>query len=175
VKRHDLLLRAFAQVRKQLQDAHLLIVGAGPLLADLRRLAAELGVDRVTHFLGYQSEPQRYLHLIDVFALTSASEGIPQALLEASAAGIPAVASHVGGVPEVIEDGRTGLLFPNGDVEAFTCGILALLKDRERARRMGGAARARVEFLFHIRRMAAEYHSQFLELLGSKDCGSKRG
>jgi glycosyltransferase involved in cell wall biosynthesis len=170
VKRHDVLLRAFAQVRQQMEEAHLLIVGAGPLMADLASLAAEFGVDRVTHFLGYQPEPQRYLHLIDIFALTSVSEGIPQALLEASSAGIPAVASQVGGVPEVIDHGRTGLLFPSGDVNALTRGIITLLKDREMARRIGGAARERVESLFHIRRMAADYHSQFLELLGRKEC-----
>jgi glycosyltransferase involved in cell wall biosynthesis len=166
VKRQDLLLRAFARVREQVPEARLLLVGDGPLLEQLQGLAAELGVGGATHFAGYQPEPQRYLHLIDVFALTSASEGIPQALLEASAAGIPSIASQVGGIPEVIEEGRSGLLFPSGDQGALTGGILALLTEADLARRLGESARDRVESLFHIRRMAAEYHEQFLELLG---------
>jgi glycosyltransferase involved in cell wall biosynthesis len=168
VKRQELLLRAFAQVREQVPRAHLLLVGDGPLMGELRGLAAQLGVAGATHFVGYQAEPQRYLHLIDVFALTSASEGIPQALLEAAAAGIPAVASRVGGVPEVIDDGRTGLLFPSGDQGGLTRGILTVLTDPGLARRLGEAARDRVESLFHIRRMARDYHQQFLELLGRR-------
>jgi glycosyltransferase involved in cell wall biosynthesis len=165
VKQQDLLLRAFARVREQVPGARLLLVGDGPLLADLQGLATQLGVAKVTHFVGYQPEPQRYLPLLDVFALTSASEGIPQALLEASAAGIPSVASQVGGVPEVIDHGRTGLLFPNGNQDALIAAMFGLLTDPGRARRMGEAARGRVESLFHIRRMAKDYHQQFLELL----------
>jgi sugar transferase (PEP-CTERM/EpsH1 system associated) len=165
VKCQDLLLRAFARVREAVPGAHLIIVGDGPLKQELEGLAGELGVAGAAHFLGYQAEPQRYAQLFDVFALTSASEGIPQALLEASAAGIPAVASRVGGIPEVIEDGRTGWLFPPGDVAALTRGILRFLTDRELARRIGEAACERVEALFHIRRMAEDYHGQFLELL----------
>jgi glycosyltransferase involved in cell wall biosynthesis len=170
VKRQDLLIRAFARVRKEVPNAHLVLVGGGPLLADLEGLATELEIAGVTHFTGYQPEPERYLHLLDVFALTSASEGIPQALLEASAAGIPAIASQVGGVPEVIDHGRSGMLFPSGDQDALTRGLLTLLTDSTFARRISAAARARVEALFHIRRMAQEYHQQFLELLGRKGC-----
>jgi glycosyltransferase involved in cell wall biosynthesis len=168
VKRQDLLLRAFAQVRQRVPQAHLVVIGDGPLRGDLRALATELGVDGVTHFTGYQPEPQRYLPLIDVFALTSASEGIPQALLEASSAGIPAIASRVGGVPEVIDHDRTGLLFSSGDQDALVRGIIALLTDMGLARDLGAAARDRVERLFHIGRMAKDYHQQFLHLLERK-------
>jgi glycosyltransferase involved in cell wall biosynthesis len=168
VKQQDLLIRAFALVRQRVPEANLLLVGDGPLKTELQDVAKQLGVDRVTHFAGYQPEPQRYLHLIDVFALTSASEGIPQALLEASAAGIPAVASRVGGVPEVIDDGRTGFFFPSGDQYALTAHLVALLTNSNLARRMAEAARSRVESHFHIGRMAREYHQQFLELLTRK-------
>jgi glycosyltransferase involved in cell wall biosynthesis len=168
VKRQDLLLRAFAGLRQRVPDAHLVVVGGGPLEQNLRDLAAELGVSACCHLVGYQQEPQRYLHLFDVFTLTSESEGIPQALLEASAAGIPAVAAHVGGIPEVIADGQSGLLFPSGDMEALADGVASLLANPDLAGRLGAAARARVESLFHIRRMAADYHYQFLELLGRR-------
>jgi glycosyltransferase involved in cell wall biosynthesis len=175
VKQQHLLIRAFARVRERVPKAHLILVGDGPLMGELRSLASQLGVGSVTHLVGYRPEPQRYLPLLDVFALTSSSEGIPQALLEASSAGIPAVASRVGGVPEVIDDGRTGLLFSNGDQNALTAGILALLTDLLLARRMGAAARDRVESLFHIRRMAREYHEQFLELLWRKGWQGRSG
>jgi glycosyltransferase involved in cell wall biosynthesis len=168
VKRQELLLQAFAQVLKKSPHAHLLFVGEGPRLKELQELARQLNVADVTHFAGYQTEPQRFLHLIDVFTLTSESEGIPQALLEAAAAGIPAIASSVGGIPEVIDNGRTGLLFPSGDVDALAAGIATLLSDHERARRMGDASRERIEALFHIGRMANDYHQQFLELLSRK-------
>jgi sugar transferase (PEP-CTERM/EpsH1 system associated) len=174
VKRQDVLLRAFARLRERVPEAHLVLVGDGPRQEELRALATQLGVGAVTHFAGYQSEPQRYLDLIDVFVLTSASEGIPQALLEASAAAIPAVCSRVGGIPEVIDEGRTGLLFPSGDQDSLTEGVLTLLTDPQLARRLGEAARARVESLFHIRRMAAEYHQQFLEMLEEKGCSGSR-
>jgi glycosyltransferase involved in cell wall biosynthesis len=168
VKRQDLLIRAFARVRERIPEAHLVLVGDGPLRKDLERLATDLRASEVIHFTGYQAEPQHYLQLIDVFALTSASEGIPQALLEASAAGIPAIASRVGGVPEVIDHGRTGILFPSGDLEALNRGLLVLLSNTQLARGLGEAARDRVESLFHIGRMATDYHNQFLELLARK-------
>jgi sugar transferase (PEP-CTERM/EpsH1 system associated) len=169
VKQQHLLLRAFKQILDKVPRVHLLFVGDGPLLADLRRLARDLAVESVTHFAGYQSQPQRYLHVIDIFALTSASEGIPQALLEASAAGIPVVSSRVGGVPEVVDHGRTGLLFDNGDHQGLAHCLMALLNDDKLARRLAEAARLRVESTFHIGRMASEYHRQFLELLERKD------
>jgi glycosyltransferase involved in cell wall biosynthesis len=168
VKRQDLLIKAFAQVRRQLPQTHLLLVGEGPLLPALQRLVADLDVDLVTHFVGYQPEPHGFLHLMDVFVLTSVSEGIPQALLEASVAGVPAVASRVGGVPEVIEADRTGLLFPSENLDALTEAILNVLRNPDPARERAEAARIRVESLFHIRRMAHDYHQQFLELLRHK-------
>jgi glycosyltransferase involved in cell wall biosynthesis len=172
VKRQDLLLKAFAQLRQRIPQAHLLIIGDGPLKAELQNLAKQFGIEQVTHFVGYQAEPQKFLHLCDVFALTSASEGIPQALLEACAAGIPAVGSRVGGVPEVIEHGRTGLVFAHGDKDGLTACLVNLLHDPDFARSLAEAARSHVEAHFHIRRMAREYHQQFVELLGRQSSPS---
>src|SRR5262249_55707283 len=115
IKRQDVLIRAFARVAARHPESRVLLVGDGPLRAVLEALAAPLGVgDRVT-FAGYRDRPERFLRLMDVFALTSRSEGMPLAILEAWAAGLPVVASRVGGIPEVVADGRTGLLFPAGD------------------------------------------------------------
>jgi glycosyltransferase involved in cell wall biosynthesis len=179
VKRQDVLLRAFARLRARVPDARLLVVGDGPLRAPLRRLAEGLNLGGSAHFVGYQPQTERYYQAMDIFALTSQSEGIPQAVLEASVAGLPVIASRVGGVPEVIEDGRTGLLFPPGDEGALAEGLCALAGDRGRARRLGEAARERVEARFDVRRMADIYHRHFLELLrrgpGREAAGRRRG
>jgi glycosyltransferase involved in cell wall biosynthesis len=168
VKRQDVLIRAFARVRQAVADAHLVLVGDGPLLQDLTALAASLGVGDAVHFAGYQPHSGPFLRAMDVFALTSRSEGMPQAVLEASVTGLPVVASRVGGLPEVIEEGVTGLMFPSGDDAALASALCGLLEDPARRRALGGAARARVEGTFSVARMAGDYHRAFLELLGGR-------
>jgi glycosyltransferase involved in cell wall biosynthesis len=165
VKRQDLLLHAFARLRARVPTAHLMVVGEGPLRSSLQDLAARLGLAGAAHFTGYQAETERFYPAMDVFALTSRSEGIPQAVLEASVAGLPVVASRVGGVPEVIEDGQTGLLFSDGDEDALTTRLALLFGDGDRARRLGAAGRERVAARFDVRLMAETYHRHFLELL----------
>jgi glycosyltransferase involved in cell wall biosynthesis len=98
IKRQDLLLSAFARVRERVPDAHLVLVGDGPLLGPLRGLAGDLGLAECVHFAGYQDRPERFYPLMDVFALTSESEGMPQSVMEAGAARVPVVASRVGGL-----------------------------------------------------------------------------
>ena len=115
VKRQDVLLRGFARLVANRPSSHLLIVGEGANRAGLESLAAALGISSKVTFAGYASRPERFLAAMDVFALTSDSEGMPLSILEAWAAGKPVVASRVGGVPELIEDGRNGLLVPAGD------------------------------------------------------------
>ncbi|MGH7135110.1 MAG: glycosyltransferase, partial [Pirellulales bacterium] len=145
IKRLDLLLESFAKLLSAVPDAHLLIVGDGPLRCELERLAASRLPAGQFHFVGYQAEPERYLALMDVFALTSRSEGMPLSILEAWAAGAPVVASAVGGVPELIADGDTGLLFPYEDTKAATTAMTRLLSDPDLAARLAAAGRARVE------------------------------
>jgi sugar transferase (PEP-CTERM/EpsH1 system associated) len=168
IKCQDLLIRAFARVRQQLGCAHLVLVGDGPRLRELRTLSSDLGVGDCVHFPGYQPSSAPYLRIMDVFALTSRSEGMPQAVLEASVAGVPVVASRVGGLPEVIVDRQTGLLFGPGDESALAWAIEELLGDEGMRRRIGAAGKARVETSFSVARMAAEYHRDFLEILGTR-------
>ena len=164
VKRQDVLIHSFSSLRKSVPSAHLILVGDGPLRSELEQLVDSLGLKDSVHFVGYQPEAWKYLHMMEVFALTSSSEGMPQAVLEASVAGIPVVASRVGGLPEVIDDGRTGILFPPGDVDSLTRSLVELSTCELKARRMGAAARTLVESKFNIRRMASDYHRHFLEL-----------
>ena len=176
IKRQDVLLRAFALIRQRRPEAHLLLVGDGPRRAELEVLARDLGVAPWVRFAGYQARPECYLAAMDVFALTSQSEGMPLAVLEAWAAGVPVVASRVGGVPELIEDGRTGLLFPPGDEAALAAALDRLLSSPDDARRLAGAAREAVRSRYDVRVMAATYQGHYRELLaanrGEKRCAS---
>jgi len=165
IKCQDLLINAFADLRLKVNDAHLLLVGDGPRMQDLRRLAATLALDGSVHFAGYQAQTQHYLQAMDVFALTSRSEGMPLVVLEAWAAGLPVVASRVGGLPEMIQHGQNGLLFDTGNQPALLAAFDRLLADKELARKMGHAGQRQVLENSHRRKMAGNYHQQYLELL----------
>jgi sugar transferase (PEP-CTERM/EpsH1 system associated) len=166
VKRQDVLLRGFASLKSQMPEAHLLLVGDGPLLENLRYLAKELGLESLVHFAGYQANPEAYLQCMNVFALTSESEGMPLSVLEAWAAGVPVVASRVGGLPELIDDGQTGLLFPPNEDRTLATIFYQLLKDDALAGALGASGRERVESVFGLGRMAADYQRHYLQLLG---------
>ncbi|MBY0527654.1 MAG: glycosyltransferase [Gemmataceae bacterium] len=166
VKRQDVLLAAFARVRKQRPDAHLLLVGDGPLRDLLRQLAERLDVARFVHFAGYQPHPEQFLQGMDVFALTSRSEGMPLAVLEAWAAGVPVVASRVGGLPEMVND-QIGVLFPPGDEAALARALESLLTNPVRARHLAEAAQAHVRAEYDVGGMVETYQRHYRELLGS--------
>ena len=166
VKRQDVLIQSFAELRRSVPGAHLVIVGDGPLKNELLNLIGELDLESSVHLAGYQAEAWKYLFVMDCFALTSRSEGMPQAVLEAAIAGLPIVATRVGGLPEVIEDGRTGILIEPNDPAALTRALLTILSDSETAQEMGHAVQRLVESRFHVRRMAQVYHQHFVEILG---------
>ncbi len=161
IKQQDLLLRAFARISERLPEARLLLVGDGPLMGSLRQLAQDLGQAERVHFAGYQARPERYLQVMDLFALTSRSEGMPLAVLEAWAAGLPVLASDVGGLPELIDPGRNGHLFRSGDEAGLADGLYQLLRDREYARRLGTAGRQLVTDRYDVRHMAQAYDEHY--------------
>jgi sugar transferase (PEP-CTERM/EpsH1 system associated) len=161
IKRQDLLLSAVAQI----PDAHLLLVGDGPRLGALRELARDLKIEDRAHFAGYQSQPEMYLRAMDLFALTSRSEGMPLAVLEAWAAGLPVVASRVGGLPDLIEEGRTGLLFAPDDQASLILALSNLLHDQRLTRRLGDAGREQVRSAYSVERMATDYEQVYRQLL----------
>ncbi len=157
IKNHASLLRAMPQVIQAYPDATLLIVGDGPLRADLERQASELGLGRHVRFLGTRDDVPELLVALDVVVLCSFSEGLSLTLLEEGAAGLPAVATSVGGNPEIVEDGQTGLLVPVGDEEALARAIISLLADPERAHAIGQAARLQFMREFTLARMVSCY------------------
>jgi sugar transferase (PEP-CTERM/EpsH1 system associated) len=169
IKRQDILIRAFQLVLRRVPDAHLLIVGDGPAMGELRELVASLHIGARVHFVGYQPRPEAYLHAMDVFALSSRSEGMPLAVLEAWAGGVPVVATRVGGLPELIDDASTGVLVDFGDNDALAGALCDLIADTGFARRLGEAGKDRVESLFSLRRMADEYQRHYVELLGRRE------
>jgi glycosyltransferase involved in cell wall biosynthesis len=148
IKDHATLLRSIARLAPRWPHLHLVIVGEGTLRAELTSLAAELGVGNIVRFAGLRPQHPSFHYLFDISALSSVSEGFPNSVVEAMAAGRPVVATRVGGVPDAVRDGETGLLVPASDPSALATAIEALLADRARATAMGlaGAYRARAEY-----------------------------
>jgi len=159
-KDYPTLLRAFARQR----GAVLLIAGDGPQEAELRALARELAVD--ARFLGRVDEMPALMNAADALVLSSVVEGLPMALIEAAASGLPAVATDVGGVREVVLDGHTGFVAPPRDPAALAAAMarLAALSPQERAR-MGVAARAHAVARFDLKLVAAEWDRAYRQLL----------
>jgi glycosyltransferase involved in cell wall biosynthesis len=165
IKRQDILIRGFAKLRSQVPNLHLLLVGDGVMREPLSDLAADLGIGEFVHFAGYQSDTASYLGLMSVFALTSRSEGMPLGILEAWAAGVPVVASRVGGVPELIEHDRNGLLFDAGDVDGFAATSGRLFNDPVLREELRTSALQGVRRDFDLRTMAHRYDQEYRRLL----------
>ena len=156
-KDQDGLIRAFARVHAQRPDTALVLVGDGELRASLQATAAAAGVAPAVHFLGDRSDVPALLQGLDLFALSSLSEGYSMALLEAAASALPIVATDVGGNAEIVHDGRTGLLVPDGDPAALAEAIGQLLDAESLAVTLGGAARAWMLEHGSLEAMAARY------------------
>ena len=133
-------------------SARLRIAGDGPGRADLEAEIARLGLGQAVALLGTRPDVDELLAASDVFVLSSASEGLPMSVLEAMAAGLPVVASAVGGVPELVRDGETGLLVPPGDAAALGAALARLVADPALAGRLGAAGRRLVERDFSVAR-----------------------
>jgi glycosyltransferase involved in cell wall biosynthesis len=147
------LIEAAATLRREFPTLVIMIAGSGPLRESLEHGAAKLGVSDIVRFVGFQSDVQLVLDALDVFALTSLTEALPYALLEAMATELPAVGSAVGGVPEVIVPWQTGFLVPARASDRLAVTLRTLLKDSEMRTRMGAAGRERVIRHFHERDM----------------------
>jgi glycosyltransferase involved in cell wall biosynthesis len=168
VKQHAVLIRAFARIIREFPSARLLLVGDGPLRAELEGLAASLSLDGTVLFTGYTPNPEGYLAAMDVFALVSRAEAMPLVIPEAWSAGRPVVATRVGGIPELIEDGKTGLLVESGDVDGLARRLRRLLADPMQARQLGRAGRELARAKYDVTVMAGTYHRIYRELLPQK-------
>lgn len=147
---HDALFRRFPQLQ-------LLILGDGPAQASLQEQAASMGHNHSVRFLGHRSDVRELLPAFDIYVNSSSYEGVSLSIVEAMAAELPVVATRVGGNPEVVLDGRTGLLVPKQENSILAEKIGSLLEDREMSRRFGEAGRRRAEEAFDLDRMIDFY------------------
>ena len=157
VKDHRTFLLAAQRIHAQMPEVRFAIVGDGPERTALEEFTCSLGIGDVVRFSGSVPSSDLVLPAFDIAVLCSRHEGMPNALLEAGAWGIPMVATAVGGVPEIVQDGRTGLLAPAGVPETLAERVISLLQDRARRTAMGEAARQLVADTYSISSMMRHY------------------
>jgi glycosyltransferase involved in cell wall biosynthesis len=160
-KGFDVLIDAIAMIRRGGMAAQLVIVGDGDEGLRLQAMIERLGLEPDVRLAGFRADPRPYFEALDVFALSSRREGLPNVLLEAMAVSVPCVATRVGGVPRVIEDGVNGRLVAPGEAGALAAGITQLLGHEPLKQRLGAAGRRVIEerysFARRIERLAALY------------------
>lgn len=167
-KDHEMFLAAARDVLDRAPSVRFLVVGDGALRARLEQRASELQLGDRVRFLGFRSDVARVLEAVDIVALTSYSECFPISLLEAMAASRPTVSTEVGGVAEIVEHGRTGLLVPACDQPALARALLELVEDPARRVALGRAGRERVEQRFTLDRSVRETERRLAEVAGRR-------
>lgn len=166
VKNQSMMLRAFAQVASQHPDCWLLMVGDGPSRQNLKHLANTLGIiDRVI-FTGFRPEPADYLAAMEIFLPTSHTEGTFMTLLEAISLGIPAITTAVGGNPEIVKDGETGILVPTDRPKELATAINALLENESLRFAMGEASKWRFDSRFSVMPVVSGLQVHYQQLVG---------
>ena len=153
IKRHEMALRALPPVLETCPHAHLLIAGDGPMRPDMERLTVELGLSGHVHFLGFRDDVADLMGAVDLLLLTSRSEGVPQAVTQALGLALPVVATAVGGVVELVEHERTGLLVPPEDPESVALALLRVATAPEEARVLAEAGRTHVLARYSLQTM----------------------
>jgi glycosyltransferase involved in cell wall biosynthesis len=163
------MLRAFARVREEQPGAVLLLVGRGSLQAGTEALAAALGLEGRVRFVGTREDVPEFMTVADGYVMSSAWEGMPMVLLEAAAAGLPIVATRVGGNEEVVRDGNTGFLAPAGDAGALGTAMLRLMALPETERRaMGAHGHDHVCQHYGLGRVVDRYEAVYREVIRRK-------
>ncbi|MBN2084383.1 MAG: glycosyltransferase [Anaerolineales bacterium] len=168
IKNHRLFLEAARSMVNSGSSARFVIVGDGELREVLGNLAAEMGIADRIRFLGWRKDMVPVYAGLDLLALSSDNEGTPVALIEGMAAGVPVVATAVGGVPDVVRDGTTGRLVPPGDPEAMRRAWRSAFEEKETTKRMSTVARREVEERFGCERMLSAMAALYGELTDLK-------
>jgi glycosyltransferase involved in cell wall biosynthesis len=171
IKRLDVLLRALAQARESEPRLRLAVVGDGDERQGLERQATEPGIAADVRFLGYRRELRPVFDAADVAVLSSDNEGTPVSLIEAAAAGLPAVATDVGGVGEVVS-AETGVLVPRGDAAALAGAMVEMAADPQRRERCGRAARRRAVGRYGAARLLGDMDALYQELAAARNARS---
>lgn len=166
VKNYPLLVDAARAVKNAGVRAQFLVAGDGPLRGDLERKIADAGLQESVRLLGARNDAPTLLAAADAFALTSWSEGMSNTILEAMAARRPVVATRVGGNPELVDEGKSGILVSPDDPRELAEALLALSGDPLGAERMGALGRIKVETEFSVSRMIARYTAVYESVAG---------
>ncbi len=177
VKNLALLLDACAGLRRRGVEFRCALIGDGPLHQELKARRAELGLETIVEMPGAleQGEVLQWWRRAAVGVLTSENEGMPVSLMEAAACGVPVVAPAVGGIPELVRDGETGLLAKPNDREGFAAALEQLLRDPELRVKLGAAARRRAEEKFSVRHQVDSLLTLWAEVLGHDSPGRSMG
>jgi N-acetyl-alpha-D-glucosaminyl L-malate synthase BshA len=172
VKRVVDVVKVFARVASEL-PAQLVLAGDGPDRSEAEWLAHDLHINDRVHFLGKQDRVNELLPLADLLVMPSEMESFGLVALEAMACRVPSIATQVGGIPELIDDGVTGLLYPVGDVEAMAAGAVGLLKDRARLEAMREAGRNTAQKRFCASLVVPRYVQYYEQVLEKQGTGSR--
>lgn len=175
IKNHRLFLQAAQRVARKETKTRFVIVGEGVLLEEMTALARELGLGERVFFTGWRRDLPRIYADLDALVVSSHNEGTPVAAIEAMAAGCPVVGTRVGGMPDLVTDGETGILVPPGDSEALAGRLLDVLNDRELARCLGEQSAGRVLERYGIQRLVADVERLYDALLLNKGLSPRTG
>jgi len=167
-KNHETLFAAAALLAPSCPDLRYQVVGDGARRAELEALARARAIDHLVEFLGHRDDVPALLAAADLFVLPSRSEAFPNGAIEAMAAGLPVVASDVGGLRDLVDPGRTGILVPPADPDALAGAMRSLVADPARAAAMGTAARDDIESRFSFERMVREFDSLYQSALHAR-------
>ncbi len=162
------LIDAFAELLPAVPDARLVVLGAGELREVLEKQVNHLGLAKHVLLPGFRTDVLSLMKTCDVFVMSSVMEGLGTSLLDAMACARPIVATHTGGIPEVVVHEQTGLLVPPRDADALADALVTLLKDEARARQYGAAGYERVHRQFSVDHMVAETVASYEQLLASR-------
>jgi len=167
-------IRSASYVLRAIPNAKFLLVGDGPLRSELEDMIEELGLAENFVLAGFREDIPEVLAALDVLVLSSLKEGLPMILLEGMAMARPVVATQIEGISEVVEHGKTGILVPPEDPQALAEGIIALLRDKDKAWCMGQAGRKRVEEKFSVEEMVRRTQEVYEGVVGIKVEGQSK-
>jgi glycosyltransferase involved in cell wall biosynthesis len=167
VKRHDIFLRAIAEVRKKTENIRGCIVGSGPLLPQLTELATSLDIKDIVDFVGQREDVRTFYQRASVLLVTSDYEGMPNVILEALASGLPVVSTRAGDAIYIIEPNTTGYLSDPGDVDGLSNHILKLASDPELCKTLGNAGRTQMLERYSLNNLTSNLTAIYHRLLSS--------
>ena len=166
VKGHDILINAMRKVVDEKKDARLLVVGRGKTEEPLKAMTENLGLENNIVFLPVVNQVDAILPILDIFVMPSRQEGLGLSVMEAQAQGLPVVASKVGGIPSLIEDGTTGILVPPENVDALAEALMYLIENPDQAKQIGQRAKIFAKENFSVGRMIDQTYAVFKKVCG---------